>query len=157
VPARAAILIREWREGVGDQWLPGELTIDHRALPELFKHWEGIGLDRGLLLYMILGTEWIFRARPISDADLERELGKIESGFAKTLEPWQASLVTSALAPSLRDQMKGVRYLVSLGRWTEPDRQRVWEMRALTRRENPPQRRKLQRLIETKTGLGPIA
>ena len=160
----AVALIRGWREGVRDQWSPGELQIDLHALRELLELWKRLGLDPGLLLYVLLGTEWIFRARPMTEEDMERELGKIESNLSKpdrpVLEPWQASLVVSALTPSLRKQMSGARYLVSLGRWTEPDRHRALDLLAHARSESPPPRRGPQHLLEGKTGpvpkVGPI-
>ncbi len=164
VAAHALELLEEWRGAVRDQWLPAELQLSPGKLREALDLWKGFGLDPGELLYLILGTEWIFRARPVTGEDIERELGKIESNLAKpghpVLEPWQASLVTSALAPSIRAQMAGQRYLVSLGRWTMPDRHRSLELLAHARSESPPPRQGPRRLLEGKTGpvpkVGPI-
>jgi len=124
--ARVVVQVRRWRRAVAGEWSPAELTIELGGLRDLFTMWQAFGLDPGALLHVILGTEWLFRARRTTDEDVERELAKLESNLAKPLrpllEPYQAAILVSALAGPIAQRMKDERYLVCLGCWTRPAR-----------------------------------
>src|SRR2546422_6844962 len=71
-----------------------------------------------------MGTEWLFRARPLTQRDLEGTLDQLEAklrgmGLGDAM-PWEASLVVGGIYDGARRGLRGARYLLSLGQWAFP-------------------------------------
>ena len=116
--------IQKWRLEVRDQWSVTGCEIDPEEVCRSLIAWEGMGCEYGLLLYLVLGTEWLFRARKPTLEDLEEQLIEIETGFSKPLYPAltrvQSRLVVNALSSILVKELKKYRFLVSLNQWALP-------------------------------------
>ncbi len=153
----AATCIGKWRLEVADQWSRAGPEINSGALEELLAAWEQVGLEYGLLLYLVLGTEWMFRARRPTRDDLEEQLLQIEAGLSKPLHPaltpLQARLVVNAIESTLIGELEKYRFLLALRQWALPRPPRRMETGAF-RLERP------LALVEVKPGpiarIGPI-
>src|SRR5262249_6527819 len=83
-------------------------------------------VDPYLLAYVILGAEWLFRARPLTEDEIAASLDQLESrlrrmGIGDSM-PWEASLLVGGIYPGVVSGLRGARYLISLGRWAFPVR-----------------------------------
>jgi hypothetical protein len=76
------------------------------------------------LAYVIMGAEWLFRARPLTQRDVEGALDRLEAKLRRMglgdAMPWEASLLVGGMYDGARRGLRGVRYLVSLGQWAFP-------------------------------------
>src|SRR5689334_13178708 len=58
------------------------------------------GVPEGLVAYVVLGCEWLFRVRRMTDADVEEVAGRLQEGLSKSLgDEHLGYLVTEALKP----------------------------------------------------------
>ena len=149
----AAAWIQTWRQEVVDQWPTGRLAVQAKQLRTCLETWAEAGHDPRLLAYIILGTEWLFRARQATQEDVEEQLMRIEDRLCGSLHPVldraQASLVVKALEFPIGRELKQRRFLISIGQWAAP-----------TPTARRPQRRSVRPLVKRKQGpipkVGPI-
>lgn len=116
--AEVAELVEACRGEISER---GVRRIDRTQLGVLLERWSRAGLDPGLLAYVILACEWLFRARCATGQDVRRTLEQLEAGLCNPLrgplEADQAALLIEGLRPVLERQLRGRRFLVSLGLW----------------------------------------
>ncbi len=116
--------MRRWREENPEQWRPDRREIDAAELYAALDGAERISLDPYLLVYVVMGAEWLFRARPLTRRDVEASLDQFEFRLRRMaiadFEPWRASLLVGASARAAFEGLKRARYLVSLGLWAAP-------------------------------------
>ena len=114
-----------WRRENPEQWVVRQQEIDPTGLRAVLGKAERMGLDPYLVAHVILGAEWLFRARPLTQADIESTLDELERRLRRStafgLRPWLASLLVGAMAPAALRGLKKTRVLVSLGQWAGPD------------------------------------
>src|SRR5262249_13726003 len=78
-----------------------------RVLSEVAQRISESGITEGLVAYVVLGCEWLFRARLVKDADVEDVVRRLQEGFAGSLrDPHLAYLVTEVLRPKIEDLVK---------------------------------------------------
>src|SRR4051812_21351029 len=82
--SQVADLVSEWRKEVDERPLrrkgdkgPQDRCVDRASLEKVFTRWATLGLDLRLLAYVVLGSEWLFRARRATESDVEAELAKL--------------------------------------------------------------------------------
>src|SRR5262249_15154041 len=86
-------LIARWRAEADVSRAP-----DLRALTEATRSISESGIPEGLVAYVVLGCEWLVRARLVKDSDVEEVVRRLQEGFATPLrDPHLAYLVTEAL------------------------------------------------------------
>ncbi len=118
--ADATRLVRAWRSEVAGQW-KGGLEIDQEKMVALLHDGHRLGLDPEMVLWAVLGAEWLLRARPATDADVEAELAKIRNALLRgSSDPNHAILVEEVAGRALRRELKRRRFLVSYGAFTVP-------------------------------------
>ena len=127
----ATKLIREWRSELASDEGPRKLEISASELEQLLDESKVIELDPALTLFVIMGTEWLFRARlKASEEDIRHELRKIQSslcrGVRPIFEPYQAELLVRGIAPSVSKTLRAARYLISLKQWAFSSRWTGW-------------------------------
>src|SRR5207247_6594705 len=72
-PRTARLMARQigvWRLEVANQWPVGRLEVNARALEGVLRHWKVSRLEPRLLVYLVLGCEWLFRARLPTEKDI---------------------------------------------------------------------------------------
>jgi len=160
VVAGTAELADSWRAEVAAAADRRQRRVDRKRLTRLFEGWNREWLEPGLLAYVILGCEWLFRARLGTIEDIDRELMRVEAQFCNpargVLEPDQASLLIGALRPAITRELKEKRFLISLGSWAVRDRFARWRLFGQAKRDGPPAREVTPVLVKRKPG-GPIA
>jgi hypothetical protein len=127
--ADVARLVRLWRSEVPGQWRPNELELNQERLSALLQEWRGGGGDPTLVLWVVLGTEWLYRARRATGDDVEAEIAEIRKALLKgSPNPNRAVFVERVAGPLLRRRLKDRRFLVALGTWTVPSADIVMEL-----------------------------
>lgn len=105
--------INSWRKEAGIV-----RKINAMPLERILTRIQKVGVEEELAAYVVLGCEWLFRVKRISDRDIEEMLLEIEDALVKILEPNDhlAYWMTEAIAPNFRKVLqKEGRMLVSLG------------------------------------------
>ena len=80
-----------------------------RKIEKFLQKAERYGIPALHVARIVLACEWVFRARRITEEDIERMLAEMENGLNKPLNPvmtpFQAHLMIKALEPQLRKQL----------------------------------------------------
>ena len=126
-------------------WSPdcGRLTA---ALDDL----GATGIAEGLVVYIVLGCEWLLRVGKVTTADAESMLLRLEDALAECMDPELAFWVTEVLAGPLRDRVtKEGRKLLALGTYLPMASP---AMRQLFNPGEPARRMRPDRLVPTARG-----
>jgi hypothetical protein len=110
--ADTARLVRRWRAEAPEQWPKAQREFDPAKLRGVLTPWIAAGLDPRLLLYLILGTEWLFRARRAAAEDIQGEIRRLEAQLFDPADPilWpDQEPAFQAMAAILRQRMIGDR------------------------------------------------
>jgi len=138
VASEAAHQIRAWRREVETEWRAGSPEIEVSALRNALVRAESLGLDPYLVAYVIMGAEWLFRARRLTRPEIGTKLDELEQRLRQSLlagwEPQLASLLVGGIAESAIKALDRVVYFVSLGTWAGPEY--TWRQ-SLTARMEP--------------------
>lgn len=126
VAAEVAAQVATWRAEAPAQWKPRQRELDVERLRLALHRAKSLKVDPYLVAFVIMGAEWLFRARPLGLDDIHGCLDQIEAklrsrGLGDTL-PWQASLVVGGIYPGVVKGLRRARYMVSLGEWAFPVR-----------------------------------
>jgi hypothetical protein len=157
VVAETGELVEVWRAEVAPEGR--ERRVNRTKLARLFEQWNSDWLDLGQLAYVILGSEWLFRARLGTVEDIDRELARIQARLCNpakgVLEPDQAYLLINAVRPAIERELKEKRVLISLGTWAVRDRLARWRLFAQAERDDPAAREPSLPQVKRKSG-GPV-
>jgi hypothetical protein len=124
VASEVAHQVKAWRKDIETEWGARSLELDVHALGEVLAKAEGLGLDPYLVAFVIMGAEWLFRARRLTGEEIGAKLDELEQRLSQSVladwEPELASLLVGGIAESALKALDGVVYLVSLGTWATP-------------------------------------
>jgi len=125
IASQAAQQIGAWRKEAVTE---GEAGLPEIGAPELHKtlvRAESFGLDPYLVAFVIMGAEWLFRARRLTREEIETKLDELEQRLRQSVladwEPELASLLVGGIAGSAFKALDRVVYVVSLGTWATPE------------------------------------
>jgi hypothetical protein len=107
--------VHEWRAAVGDRG-----QIDREGLDEALAKLEVAGLPQGLAAYVVLGCEWLFRLRDFAAQDVGRFLRHLQAALEPVMGADEAEVVTKALEPGVRNQLRSHRQLAAALEWERP-------------------------------------
>src|SRR5437660_1175364 len=100
-----------WRQEADVPWEPARDRLES-VLDDL-KH---DGIAEGLVIYIVLGCEWLLRVGKVTRADAEAMLVSLEDALAGSMDPELAYWVTEVLARPLRAMVtREGRKLLALG------------------------------------------
>lgn len=110
-------LIAKWRAEMSDK-----NQFDIKSAAKGFKKFlqtaERHDVPAALIVHTVLACEWVFRARRLTEKDIEKELYEMESGFCKPENPVlsrsQAHLLISILEPELKKRIRDQELLIPL-------------------------------------------
>src|SRR5262249_43423985 len=102
VAPQVADCVRAWRAECPELWPKDQREIDPAALRQALGQAQRLRLDPYLVAYVVMGAEWLFRARPLTLQDLEDDLDQLERRLARSTiagtRPRLASPVTGGIA-----------------------------------------------------------
>jgi hypothetical protein len=103
--------ICEWRREADVPWKPAPDRLE-AVLDDLKHH----GIAEGLVIYIVLGCEWLLRVGKVTKADAEATLTRLGDALAGSMDPELAFWVTEVLAEPLRAKItREGRKLLALG------------------------------------------
>jgi hypothetical protein len=124
VASEVAHQVKAWRKEVESEWGAGSLEIEVPALHRSLVRAQSLGVDPYLVAFVVMGAEWLFRARRLTQEEIASKLDELEERLARSVladwEPELASLLVGGIAESAFRALGGVVYLVSLGTWARP-------------------------------------
>jgi hypothetical protein len=124
VASEVAFHVAKWRAEAPEQWGERPRELDVERLRRVLHDADHMKLDPYLVAFLIMGTEWLFRVRPLKQEDAERSLDELELRLQRTAlsdsQPWQASLIVGGIYPVVSRGLRAARYVVSLGTWAFP-------------------------------------
>ncbi len=93
-----------WRQEAGVSWKPdrGRLAA---VLSDLRQDGKAIGISEGLVVYIVLGCEWLLRVGKVGTADADAMLVELEGALAEHIAPELAFWFVEVLASSLRTRI----------------------------------------------------
>ena len=151
----AAGLIRDWRSEIAEQWPPGGAEIDQEELGSLLQTGQAGGWDPQMVLWAVLGAEWLLRARPATHEDVEAEMEKIRNALLRgSSDPNHAVLIEEVAGRALRRELKRRRFLVSYRTFTVPSARLL--MRLAKGSRPPTDSGRLRSLTAVQVRQGPI-
>jgi len=140
-----ADVIHRWRDEVGI-----EKRCDPEELASIFQKLRKPGA-RGLAIFAVLASEWLFRVKRAGRAEIVSVLGEVERGFRKILPHDLSNLMAEAVAPLIEKALrKEGRVLFSLSPFSEEAPE------LLHYPLDEPQRRKYSAHHQIKTRSGPV-
>lgn len=94
--------IAKWRIEAEQTRTP-DLDTLRRVVSEIAES----GVPEGLVVYVVLGCEWLFRARKVTDADVEEVLGRLRGRLSNSFRDQSLGyLVTEALRTSIGELVR---------------------------------------------------
>lgn len=124
VAPAVAFQVEKWRNEVPEQWGTERRGLDAERLRLALHRADYLKVDPYLVAYVIMGAEWLFRTRPLTQQDIEDSLDQIEAklrtmGIGGSM-PWHSSLLVGGIYRDVVAGLRGAPHLVSLGRWAFP-------------------------------------
>lgn len=115
-----AALIAKWRAEMSDKE-QFDIKSVAKGLKKFLQTAERYDIPAKLIVHTVLACEWVFRARRLTEKDIEKELYEMEAGFCKTeipanpmLTQFQAYLLISALESELKKRIREQDLLIPL-------------------------------------------
>ena len=121
--AQVAWYVEKWRRDAPEQW-SAAARIDVPALRDSFDAAKTLDVDPYLVGYVVMGTEWLFRVRRLTQDEILSILDQAEATVGRLVDtrPWVASLATAALAPQAAAALAKVPFYIGMGQWSLPGR-----------------------------------
>lgn len=124
IASQVAVHVAKWRAEIPELWKPRYYSLDEARLRAFLERAASKGLAPKFVSHVILGSEWLFRARPLTQSDVEAHLDEIEQRLRRSVladwKPWLAALVVGSIAQGVIEGLERTHYMVSLRQWAAP-------------------------------------
>jgi hypothetical protein len=121
-----AFQVAKWRAELPANGKAKPRELDVERLRRALHRAESLQVDPYLVAFVVMGAEWLFRARPFEPEDIAASLDQLEAKLRAVgigdVMPWEASLLVGGIYPGVLKGLRRGRYLVALGRWAVPAR-----------------------------------